>query len=203
MQVLVSRVCPSTTFQLRLFLRLFERTQMNVRTSETGLSNEQPFSPHPAGTINALNPNQAFAKTAGKRTVAKRASRQKRGGPSSNRTVLVVDDVADVTEMIALFLKHAGYNVTTANSAGAALQLVADRDFDLVISDIGMPEMNGYELAESLRSRSNYRTVPLIAVTGYTEYDDRGRSLKSGFNAHLTKPINPSQLLDLIRELLG
>lgn len=117
--------------------------------------------------------------------------------------MLVVDDVSDVTEMIALFLKHAGYDVTTANSGGYALQLASDRTFDLIISDIGMPEMNGYELAECLRALTDYRTTPLIAVTGYTEYDDRGRSLGAGFDAHLTKPINPSQLLELIGKLIG
>lgn len=66
-----------------------------------------------------------------------------------------------------------------------------------------MPAMNGYELAESLRSMPDYREIPLIAVTGYTEYDDRGRSLRAGFNAHMTKPIDPSQLLNLMNELLG
>ena len=105
--------------------------------------------------------------------------------------------------MIALFLKHAGYDVTTANSAGVALELAGTTTFDLVISDIGMPQMNGYELAESLRKSSNYNLTPMIAVTGYTEFDDRGRSLRAGFNAHLTKPINPSHLLDLIGELLA
>jgi CheY-like chemotaxis protein len=116
--------------------------------------------------------------------------------------VLVIDDVIDVTDMISLFLTHAGYEVTTANSADSALQLAERRHFDLVISDIGMPGMNGYELAETLRLQSDYHTTPLIAVTGYTEYDDRGRSLNAGFDAHLTKPINPSQLLDLIRGFL-
>ena len=104
--------------------------------------------------------------------------------------------------MIALFLKHAGFDVTTANSADSALRLTVDNHFDLIISDIGMPEMNGYELAESLRKRGGYSDTPLIAVTGYTEYDDRGRSLRAGFNAHITKPINPSHLLDVISELL-
>jgi len=120
----------------------------------------------------------------------------------SQLKVLVVDDVNDVTEMIALFLKHAGYEVSTADSARAALRLADERAFDLIISDIGMPAMNGYELAEALRRMPDYREIPIIAVTGYTEYDDRGRSLRSGFNAHMTKPINPSQLLDVINDLL-
>jgi len=118
-------------------------------------------------------------------------------------SVLVVDDVNDVTEMIGLFLKHAGYEVVTADRAAMALKLASERKFDLIISDIGMPEMNGYELAGALRKRSAYRDIPMVAVTGYTEYDDRGRSLEAGFNAHLTKPIDPAQLLDLITELLA
>lgn len=129
------------------------------------------------------------------------ADRQMTLGGSQTR-VLVVDDVNDVTEMISLFLKHAGYEVSTADSARAALHLAGERAFDLIISDIGMPSMNGYELAEALRRMPDYGEVPLIAVTGYTEYDDRGRSLRAGFNAHMTKPIDPTQLLDLINTLL-
>ena len=116
--------------------------------------------------------------------------------------ILVVDDVLDVTEMIALFLTHAGFDVATANSANSALTLASQTQFDLIISDIGMPEKNGYELAESLRGRPDYQSIPMIAVTGYTEYDDSGRSFRAGFNAHLTKPINPAQLLNVIGELL-
>ena len=104
--------------------------------------------------------------------------------------------------MLALFLKHVGYEVITANSANRALEVAKDRHVDLIISDIGMPGMNGYELAEKLRSLNDYHSTPLIAVTGYTEYDDRGRSLRAGFDAHLTKPINPSQLLELVGRLL-
>jgi len=117
--------------------------------------------------------------------------------------VLVVDDVPDVTEMIGLLLKHAGYEVSTADSARSALRLARKKNYDLVISDIGMPEMNGYELAEALRGLTNYNKTPMIAVTGYSEYDDRGRAVKAGFNVHLTKPIEPAQLLNLMNELLS
>jgi len=125
-------------------------------------------------------------------------------GPSKREqkpVALVVDDVADVTEMLSLFLRHAGFKVVTAQSAAAALELAETQPFDVVISDIGMPGMNGYELAEALRELPDYRQVPMIAVTGYSMYDDRERALQSGFNAHLIKPIDPSALLDLITEL--
>jgi CheY-like chemotaxis protein len=151
----------------------------------------------------SINPFQAFARPAAKRKIAKTPATRKSTSRGSRPSVLVVDDVPDVTEMIALFLKHAGYEVATAGSAPAALQLAKERAFDLIISDIGMPEMNGYELAESLRGRSEYQRTPMIAVTGYTEYDDRGRAQRAGFSAHLTKPIDPADLLTLMNELLS
>src|SRR5258707_4871087 len=98
---------------------------------------------------------------------------------------------------------HAVKGGATKIQPPAALRLAHERAFDVIISDIGMPEMNGYELAESLRSCAEYQGIPIIAVTGYSEYDDRGRALQSGFNAHLTKPIDPSELLKLMNELLG
>jgi CheY-like chemotaxis protein len=154
-------------------------------------------------TAPPLRPNKVLGRRAGKVTPAKRSAKRKPTLRSSRLRVLVVDDVPDVTEMIALFLKHAGYDVATADSATKALQQTNERTFDLIISDIGMPEMNGYEFAEALRSHADYQGIPMIAVTGYSEYDDRARALRSGFSAHLTKPIDPIQLLSLINKLLG
>ena len=114
---------------------------------------------------------------------------------------LVVDDAPDVTEMIAMFLQHAGYDAVMAFSAAEALEAARGEQFEVVVSDIGMPGMNGYDLAVALRALPEYKTVPLIAVTGFSMYDDRGRALESGFNAHMTKPINPMSLLDLIKSL--
>lgn len=117
------------------------------------------------------------------------------------RTALVVDDVADVTEMLAVVLSHAGYSVVTAASAPAALKAARERQFDVIISDIGMPEMNGYQLAREMRLLPGYETVPMVAVTGYSMFDDKERSTNAGFNAHMTKPIDPRALLDLIEQL--
>ena len=150
-----------------------------------------------------LDPNQAFGRRVANRPVPRKSVKPKQAARDPKQSVLIVDDVPDVTEMIGLFLKHAGYEVVTADSAQAALRMANEQAFDLIISDIGMPEMNGYELAESLRTRAEYQGIPIIAVTGYSEYDDRSRALQSGFNAHLTKPIDPSELLKLMTELLG
>ena len=119
----------------------------------------------------------------------------------SGRCALVVDDVADVTEMLSVLLTHAGYEVSTASCARDGIALARDRHFDVIISDIGMPEMNGYELARTIRSLPGYEAVPMVAVTGYSMFDDRTRSLNAGFNEHVTKPIDPRSFLDLIEQL--
>jgi CheY-like chemotaxis protein len=119
----------------------------------------------------------------------------------SKPRALVVDDVADVMEMIALFLRHAGYEVAMATCGPDALEVARAEHFDIIVSDIGMPGMNGYELAQALRALPHCSTVPMIAVTGFSVYDDKGRALQCGFNAHLTKPINPVVLLELIERL--
>jgi two-component system, chemotaxis family, CheB/CheR fusion protein len=128
-------------------------------------------------------------------------SKKLQGQTEQARTALVVDDVADVTEMLEVFLTHAGFSVVTAASAKAALAAANERQFDVIISDIGMPEMNGYQLAEALRELPEYESVPLIAVTGYAMFDDQERSRNAGFDAHMTKPIDPHALLDLIEQL--
>ncbi|MDT7541123.1 MAG: hypothetical protein QOE33_1027 [Acidobacteriota bacterium] len=116
---------------------------------------------------------------------------------------LVVDDAPDVTEMLSLLLQYAGYEVVTVYSGHQALDAARRESFDVIVSDIGMPGMNGYELAESLRANERYRITPMIAVTGFSMYDDRDRALASGFNAFLTKPVNPRELISLIERLRG
>ena len=117
--------------------------------------------------------------------------------------VLVVDDAPDVTEMIALMMSYAGYRVSTAFSAAEALEAASARRFDAVISDIGMPGMSGYQLAEALRALPAYRSTPLIAVTGFVQYEDRERARLAGFDDFLNKPISPAALLDAVRRLCG
>ena len=126
---------------------------------------------------------------------------QSRHESCGQRSALIVDDVADVTEMLSVLLSSAGYRVVTASSAPAALSAARARQFDIIISDIGMPEMNGYELARALRLLPGYQTVPMVAVTGYSMFDDHERSISAGFNAHMTKPFEPRALLELIEQL--
>jgi len=215
MKALSSSHCVSPSLaSVILFTGMFDRDYAVTGVVVSAASNPAEFDESPARrdshdsqsttrTALPLSPHRAFAKRSIQSSASLRTIARKGRSQTLPLSVLVVDDVSDVTEMIALFLKHAGYEVTTADSASAALRLAGEQDFDLIISDIGMPEMNGYELAAALRGLSEYQSIPMIAVTGYTEYDDRGRALQAGFSAHLTKPIDPTQLLHLMNTLLG
>ena len=114
---------------------------------------------------------------------------------------LVVDDSADIAFMMVMILQHAGHDAAMAMSAVEGLALAQREHFDLIISDIGMPQMDGYAFAERLRALPSYATIPMIAVTGFTEYDDRDRALSAGFNTHLKKPVDVVKLLAFIEDL--
>jgi CheY-like chemotaxis protein len=117
------------------------------------------------------------------------------------RLVLVVDDVPDIAWMLAAYLERAGYRVVSVFSAGEALDAVKAEHFDVIISDVGLPQMDGYELAKELRALPEYVTTPLIAVTGFAEYADQQNAFTAGFDAHLRKPIDPTRLIELIAHL--
>jgi CheY-like chemotaxis protein len=119
---------------------------------------------------------------------------------TSRRHVLVVDDNRDIVEMLAAVLRLSGYDVSTALSAAEALTAAREKRFDVIVSDIGMPEMNGYELARALRARPEYGAARMVAVTGFAMYDDRDRALEAGFDTHLSKPVAPA---DLTRAVMG
>lgn len=114
---------------------------------------------------------------------------------------LVVDDNPDVTYMFGVVLEHGGYDVMLASSAQAALEAAQREHFDVIVSDIGMSEMDGYELAKALRALPGYLATPMIAVTGFEEYAAHGNAFNAGFNALLKKPVDPPKLLEILARL--
>jgi CheY-like chemotaxis protein len=104
---------------------------------------------------------------------------------------------------LRIFLENEKAEVTPAANALEALRHLAERDFHLMITDIGMPEMDGYELVSRLRSDGGARNagVKVIALTAYASVDDRERALGSGFQAHLAKPVNFEELLRTIEKV--
>jgi len=116
--------------------------------------------------------------------------------------VLIVDDNADAAELLAEYLQMLGYRTTLAYDAPAALALVSDVKPDIALLDIGLPVMDGYELAKRLRETEALANLKRIALTGYGQDSDRQRALDAGFNIHMVKPLNLELLEKTISTLL-
>jgi signal transduction histidine kinase/FixJ family two-component response regulator len=119
--------------------------------------------------------------------------------------VLVVDDEADASELLQIILQGCGAQVMTKSSAAAALEALASEAFDVLISDIGMPDEDGYSLIAKVRALSKDRggEIPAAALTAYANEEDRIRVLRSGFQIHMPKPISPSELVAIVANLAG
>jgi signal transduction histidine kinase/DNA-binding response OmpR family regulator len=115
--------------------------------------------------------------------------------------VLVVDDNHDVAESTAVLLRLAGCEVHLAHDGEEALRLVSRVRPDAVLLDIGLPRMNGYEVAEHIRSDPENRDILIVAVSGYGQQEHRLRSKQAGFDQHVVKPIDPTALAGLLAAL--
>jgi signal transduction histidine kinase len=117
------------------------------------------------------------------------------------RRVLIVDDNRDSADSLALLLRRQGNEVQTAYDGIAALGAVESFHPEVVLLDIGMPRLDGYDAARRIRELTNGGNLTLIALTGWGQAKDRDRSYQAGFDAHLTKPVEPAMLEDLLRGL--
>jgi CheY-like chemotaxis protein len=117
------------------------------------------------------------------------------------RRVLVVDDNRDAAESIAMLLRLIGAEVRVAYSGTAALELLTSYRPAVVLMDIGMPEMDGYEVARRIRQQSEFRDLTLIALTGWGQEEARRRSRMAGFDYHLIKPADVGALETLLMSL--
>lgn len=122
-------------------------------------------------------------------------------GALQAKFILVVDDSPETTEMLGKLLELEGAFVESARSGKEALELAKRKDFDLVISDISMPEMDGYQLLRKLRELPDMKEVPAVALTGYGRTNDVRRAHREGFSEHLTKPLDLDELLKIVRRL--
>jgi CheY-like chemotaxis protein len=122
-------------------------------------------------------------------------------GKTSYRRILVVDDNADGANSLALLLRVTGHEVCIAHDGPAALESASAFHPEIVLLDIGLPGMNGYEVAEQIRHEPELGSPLLIALTGYGQDADRLRSREAGFNHHLVKPVDPEALLALFDSL--
>jgi signal transduction histidine kinase/ActR/RegA family two-component response regulator len=119
----------------------------------------------------------------------------------AQKSVLVVDDSEDTIGMLTEVLRVAGANVTTATNGADALRLAEESEFDVILSDISMPEMDGFEFLQRLRKIDGRQQVPVVAITGFGRSDDIARASDAGFYSHLTKPLNLKALAEVLNQL--
>jgi CheY-like chemotaxis protein len=117
--------------------------------------------------------------------------------PQVSKRVLVVDDNLDTANTLQLLLRSLGHETRVANDGANALRAADEFHPDVVLLDIGMPGMNGYEIARHLRTR-RYGRVKIVAITGWGAEVDRKRSSDAGFDLHLVKPVDESELRQLL-----
>ena len=117
--------------------------------------------------------------------------------------ILVVDDDADALTLVQEILETTGATVDTAQSGEQALDCIEKEKPDVLLADLGMPQMNGFELIDRVRRSSQraVREMPAAALTAYARSEDRVKALRSGFQMHLTKPIDPGELMAAMASL--
>jgi PAS domain S-box-containing protein len=117
--------------------------------------------------------------------------------------VLIVEDQLDTLEMLATHFQTRGYEALPCSSAAEAIQIADREPFDILISDIAMPEMDGLELIRTLRQKKGLEGIPAIALTGYASEKDAEMAIAAGFSTHLAKPIEPARLSAVVERLLN
>lgn len=117
---------------------------------------------------------------------------------ASSRRVLVVDDKPDEGDLLGILAELGGHHVRVVGSAREALAAAGELRPEVALIDIGLPDMNGYELARALRAQPELKRCRFIAVTGHSSPSAVARSIAAGFESHLSKPVNVDQLLSVI-----
>ena len=117
---------------------------------------------------------------------------------SKSQTVLVVDDKQDEGDLLGILVQLAGHHARVVASASDALAIASELRPDVALIDIGLPDMNGYQLTQALRALPHLDRCRFIAVTGHSSLSAIARSIAAGFETHLTKPVDVDDLLKVI-----
>jgi len=117
--------------------------------------------------------------------------------------ILIVDDDLDTLRLVGLMLQHQGYRINAASSGIQAISIVQTDKPDLILLDIMMPEMDGYEVARKLRADQNTNTIPIIMFTAKTQVDDKVEGFEAGADDYLTKPTQPRELFAHVKAVLA
>jgi len=119
------------------------------------------------------------------------------------KKILAVDDEKHIVRLVQINLEKEGYEVATASTGREALERVSDFQPDLIVMDVMMPEMDGFEALKKLKENPETRDIPVIMLTAKAQDADVFRGWQSGADLYLTKPFNPAELLSFIKRLLS
>lgn len=118
-------------------------------------------------------------------------------------SILAVDDSASMRQMVAFTLKGAGYDVTEAKDGQEALNIAKTNKFNLVITDVNMPNMDGITLTKELRTLPAYKFIPILTLTTESSMEKKMAGKQAGATGWIVKPFNPDQLLATVKKVLG
>lgn len=117
--------------------------------------------------------------------------------------ILVIDDEPNILEDLCMLLELAGFTAVGAKSGREGLEAMQGNQFDLILCDISMPEMDGYELLEIVHGEPAYASIPFVFVTARASQDDVEQAMESGVAAYITKPFSVDDLFEIIHRLTG
>jgi DNA-binding response OmpR family regulator len=117
-------------------------------------------------------------------------------------TILIVDDSASVRKLVELTLRRSGYSVISAVSGVSALATLAETRPDLILLDVMLVSLDGFQLCRAIRNHPDFAEIPIIILSGRESETDRQAGLSAGVDAYLTKPFKPNQLTSIVRQLL-
>ncbi len=119
------------------------------------------------------------------------------------KRILIVDDDEMVRIALNELLRPEGYEVIIVSGGKEAIKKIDESSYDLLMLDIIMPEMDGFELCRKIRERENYRETPIVFLTAKSREEDKAEGLEAGANLFLSKPISPDKLLEIVSDTIG
>ena len=119
------------------------------------------------------------------------------------KRILIVDDDELVLMALNELLRPEGYEIHAVSGGAEALEKLDQDGYDLLMLDVIMPEMDGFELCKKIRTKDNYRETPIIFLTAKSREEDRAMGLEAGANLFLSKPISPDKLIEMVSDTIG
>lgn len=157
----------------------------------------EPVNPQPAGAPLPLHFSPPFVERRAKRRAAKGRTT---GGLTGVRRVLVIEDNLDALQTLAVLLKNDGHVVEFAINGYVVAEIAKQFRPDIVLLDLGLPGLDGYEVCRRLKSEPGLEHVPVVAVTAYSDEEHRAKARAAGCDLHIAKPYDPVRLLSIVRD---